>query len=466
MSARRQSRLALYALAAAAVALALALAPRAARADGAFPDSSQVLLPAGQPNRIILGTNFGVISTDDGGATWEWACETPLLTMGQAYQLGVPGAGPPGRLLASSLWGVVHSDDGACTWTDASGDIGQTTVTDFFADVADPTRVLAIGVDPNQASGLPQLAFASADGGTSFGAPTFTAPSDSGLLGIEVAASDPLTIYLAMYATPEQPRLVRTRDGGTTWDTFDLQPALGTAFVRILAVDPNDPLRIFLRVSGPSSDGVAVSTDGGATVAATLTVSGGLSAFVRRANGTILAGGLAPDGSAFGYRSIDGGMTFAAWPNQPHLRALAERDSLLYAAADNFADGFALARSADEGATWQPLLRYNQVARVAPCVAAACANTCRAEAQVGLWPASMCEGAGPAPDAAADAAVDASSTGSGSSGCACGAAAAVRTSVGCWSLLAMGWLAWWSRRRRPGLRCPGTSGRSRRASGR
>ena len=429
-------------------ALAALAPPSAAWADGAFPESSQVLLPAGQPDRIILGTNFGVISTDDGGASWQWACETTLLTMGQAYQLGVPGAGPPGRLLASSVWGVVHSDDGACTWTDASGDIAQVSVTDFFADVADPTRVLAIGLDPNQTAGLPQLAFASADGGTSFGAPLFTAPADSGLLGVEMAASDPMTIYLAMYATPEQPRLVRTGDGGATWDTFDLEPALGTAFVRILAVDPTDPQRIFLRVSSPSSDGVAVSTDGGATVAATLTVSGGLSAFVRRANGTILVGGLAPDGSAFGHRSTDGGMTFAAWPNQPHLRALAERDGLLYAAADNFADGFALGRSPDEGATWQPLLRYDQVSRIAPCVAAACANSCRTESQVGLWPASMCDAVAPAPDAA----VDAATAGGGSSGCACdaAAAAAVSRSAGGWSTLAIACLVWcWSRRRRP-----------------
>src|SRR6187431_1924660 len=40
-----------------------------ARADGAFPDSLQILLPADRPNVIGLATNFGVILSEDAGRT-------------------------------------------------------------------------------------------------------------------------------------------------------------------------------------------------------------------------------------------------------------------------------------------------------------------------------------------------------------------------------------------------------------
>jgi hypothetical protein len=73
----------------------------------------------------------------------------------------------------------------------------------------------------------------------------------------------------------------------------------------------------------------------------------------------------------------------------PHLRALAERDGLLYAAADNFADGFALAVSSDE-ATFRPLLRYDGVGRVRRCVATACVNACSDNVRLGLWSQAVC----------------------------------------------------------------------------
>ena len=59
-------------------ALVIALAAtvsKQASADGAFPDSMQIFVPADAPHRIILATNFGLITSDDDGATWEWSCE-------------------------------------------------------------------------------------------------------------------------------------------------------------------------------------------------------------------------------------------------------------------------------------------------------------------------------------------------------------------------------------------------------
>src|SRR5262245_46799821 len=55
--------------------LVIAAAPLVARANGAFPDSENILTPADRPQDILLVTNFGLVSSSDGGQTWLWSCE-------------------------------------------------------------------------------------------------------------------------------------------------------------------------------------------------------------------------------------------------------------------------------------------------------------------------------------------------------------------------------------------------------
>src|SRR5262249_28449887 len=43
-----------------------------AYADGAFPDEMQIFLPADQPHRIIVTTTFGILESNDDGASWQW----------------------------------------------------------------------------------------------------------------------------------------------------------------------------------------------------------------------------------------------------------------------------------------------------------------------------------------------------------------------------------------------------------
>jgi len=241
----------------------------------------------------------------------------------------------------------------------------------------------------------------------------FAAPPETALLGVEGAASDANTIYLTLH--DGTPSLARSADGGAHWDTVALAPVVGDAFVRIIAVDPTDPRKLFLRASGSAGDRVVVSADGGTTFATPLAVNGGLSAFLRRDDGTILLAGTAADGSSFGARSFDGGATFQPWTGIPHIRALAERNRLVYVAADDAADGFALGVSADDGATFRPLLAYRDVTRIRSCVAAACLETCRAKAEMGLWPAAVC--ASSTNGHSTDAGGDASSESAAPAGC-------------------------------------------------
>src|SRR5262249_28810552 len=152
-----------------------------------------------------------------------------------------------------------------------------------------------------------------------------------------------LALYTTTTTAPSiHPALVRSRDGGATWTTLDLEPMLGPTKFRIIGVDPTDPSTIYLRVMDQNVESGAVSKDGGTTFTIGASVPGGvISAFVRLASGTILVGGIAV-ADAVGFRSTDGGATFAPWAPVPHLRALAERGGKLYAAAKNYTDGWAI----------------------------------------------------------------------------------------------------------------------------
>ncbi|HZS40259.1 MAG TPA: MYXO-CTERM sorting domain-containing protein [Polyangia bacterium] len=341
--------------------VALGLAARAAHGDGAFPDSMAIFAPPDRPHQIVLATNFGLVTTDDDGATWHLVCEQAIASYVSAYQMSAP---PDDALFADAPYGLAVSRDGGCTWTFAAGAFAGNEVIDAFPDPTAANHVLAIARQvPDGGVGAYHAVFESTDGGRTFGAaPIFTGSPMTTLTGVENARADPRTIYLTMYGeTPFQPLLARSV-GGAPFQIID-DTAAPSDIPRIAAVDPIDPRTLYLRTSGTTGDRLAISHDGGDTLALPLALAGRMSAFLRRSSGTLLVG--TADTPSF--RSTDGGQTFAVWPNAPHVRALAERDGVLYAAGDDLADGFALATSADEGANWRPLLHFDDIAGPLAC---------------------------------------------------------------------------------------------------
>jgi hypothetical protein len=387
------------------VALALALlsgVARLARADGAFPDSMSIFVPADQPHEIVLATNFGLIISQDDGATWEWTCEPNPNDTAFLYQMG---AAPAERLFAVLVAkGLVYSDDLACSWSYAGGALTDAVTSDAFPDPTSLSRVFAVAAAKGDGAALtPASVHRSDDGGLTFGPALYTAPAGGGILGVESAFGDPSTVYAAVYgpvagnAAALDPILAASSDGGGHFTTLDLTAALGAHSFRIIAVDHTDPRRLFLRVGATTGETLAVSTDGGATFQTPVAVDDKLTSFVRLASGTVLVGGNTVAGPV-GFRSADGGLTFQPWPNPPHLRAMAERAGKLFVAAENFLDQYAVAVSSDQGLTFQPLLTYDQVKRIKPCVQEACRDVCDNLAGLTLWPPDVC--AAPVPKAA------------------------------------------------------------------
>jgi hypothetical protein len=405
MAARRAIALVIAGAAAGAVATAVMLVrPGVARADMAFPSSLQVLLPTDRPQEIALATNFGLILSEDGGATWQWTCEQPQTFGASGYAVG---PAPQDRYFAVSMsTGVLaYSDDGSCTWSVSGGTLTQAAPSDYFPDPTNPSRVLALGT--SQRDGGPSVGqvYASNDGGMTFGPAIYTAPASAILRGVEIARSDPATVYVALYtSTPitvdgggafqNHPQLARSTDGGATFTTLDLEPLLGQVQFGIMAVDPANARKIYLRVidSDHNQESVAISSDGGGTFTTPVTVAGGaLTAFARLASGTVLVGAEA-NAVTMGFRSADGGATFQPWNNVPHFEALAERSGKLYVAAKNYTDGWALGVSTDEGITIKPIISYDKVSAMKACVRnlPVCMDSCENVAGRQIWSPAVC----------------------------------------------------------------------------
>lgn len=387
------------------VCVAALCATGQARANGAFPDSGQLLLPPLRPNEITLGTNFGLLGTDDGGATWYWTCESTNATLGRLYQQL-----PSGRILGISNSGLITTDDGGCSWQ-VAGTPGEGAIAlDAFPDRADPEHILVTTADPE--SGFARSVHESFDGGRTFGAALFSVEPDEILTGVEIARSDSNIVLISSYRyslddpTVLRPRLARSTNSGRDWTVLDLYPQVGDAKPAIIAIDPSDPDTIFLRLRNTAiGDRLAVSHDAGRTVTTPVHVAGNLSAFLQREQGDLLVAGIEQQ-AGVAFRSLDGGKTFEPWTVALRLRALAERDGTVYAAADNFVDGIALVRMTDDGATWDPLLKFSDVVGMKECVRESCQSNCFFNSMFGLWPADVCGPTATTPTLPPDTSVD------------------------------------------------------------
>ena len=85
-----------------ALLLAAGLGAPAAFADGAFPDELSVMLPEVDPNRILVGANFGLVVSPDAGASWRYVCE-PFITGNVADTISFYKAGNDGSVVAQDL---------------------------------------------------------------------------------------------------------------------------------------------------------------------------------------------------------------------------------------------------------------------------------------------------------------------------------------------------------------------------
>jgi hypothetical protein len=153
------------------------------------------------------------------------------------------------------------------------------------------------------------------------------------------------------------------------------EPVGGGTQPRILAIDPADEKKVYLRLLTGPSDAMSVTPDGGQTFQTVLTISGQFSSFLRAGDGAIYAGTM--DGKLYVRSAGAAVATDFTSRSAPHLRCLGQRrgTARIYACADMIVDGFSLASSDDNGMTFQPVMSFTQL--LGPLTCAPVQNNCQ-----------------------------------------------------------------------------------------
>jgi MYXO-CTERM domain-containing protein len=281
------------------VVCSLAFASSDAQANGRLPAAHQLVVSPTDPNLFVLEATFGIFTSRDMGATFGWICEPAI-----GYPSNVawdPSIGiTASSILASIPSGVSVSGDQGCSW--------QVTLPGHVIDIVvrrdDPHSALALAstysgrTDAGGNAFLTQV-FATHDDGATWAQQGASINSDIQVETIEVAPSDPNTIYIGGGRTSLDADgsltttgivLVST-NGGTSYNSTSIalqepQEYESSAFVS--AVDPSNPQRVYVRISQSASsvDRLIVSDDGAATFRTVYQAKGALPGFALSSDGS------------------------------------------------------------------------------------------------------------------------------------------------------------------------------------
>jgi hypothetical protein len=325
------------------------LCASSARANGAFPEVSQLVADPTDKAHLVLRSNFGLLTTHDQGQNWDLVCEAGV---------GYVDIDPPiavladGTTIAGLPTGIARSSNAECEFALGSG---------LTAYVADVTRVpdaalqaAAVSVDSDSSS---SQVWRTLDDGRSWSA-WGTPLSGVYAATLDVASDAQHTIYVS--GVVEQGSvsgvLARSADGGQSWKRFDVPGVSNVSEPYIAAIASNDSDTVYVRLSG-SPGHLLVTHDGGQHFDTLLDFAGPMDGFALSPDGQFALAAGRVDGV---WRAPTASPRFARLSCAP-LRCLSWTESGLFACADELEAGFVIGKSADSGRSFQPLLHL-------PCV--------------------------------------------------------------------------------------------------
>ncbi|MET0286790.1 MAG: hypothetical protein ABW352_20075 [Polyangiales bacterium] len=335
-----------------------------AAANGRMPGANDIVFSSALPDRLITRATYGILESDDRGASWRWICE-------QAIDVSGVIADPPlgllhdgSEVLLPPTGSALVSRDHGCGWTRVGEPLANKRGADLTLDPSDPRRMLVLtstlrATDAMGIGSYENQLIETRDGAQSWRV-LATLPTDFESETVEIAHSDGMRLYVSG-ADAARPRLgvvLRSEDGGQSWSRATLDLPAGTGSLWISGIHPSNPDKLWLRVAargdtlGLLPARLYASVDKGATFTQLATTNKGMFGFALSPDGAQLAYGgpgdglfVGPsDGSAFVKRSSLS-VRCLRWPDA------------LYACADEPADPFSVGVSRDQGVTFEPLFR-------------------------------------------------------------------------------------------------------------
>lgn len=351
------------------VALAFALAAPHAHANGRNPHTVGIHFGNGDSQTLYVATTFGLVISKDGGCTFHWLCEQNIGYGGTwDPQYGIAGD----TIFATTFDGLRVSRDGGCSFSTAAATEGLW----IDALAIGPTGEIWIGTA--ETAGANDI-LRSTDGGVTFQSRGMQS-AEVWWKSVLVAPSNPQRVYITGYQVAGTPTgyFYRSDDAGEQWTPSPLDGVQygGTPVLRIRAIDPANPDVVFMSseaANAQSGDRLYRSTDGGMTWTEVLATSALVHDVVIRPGGKVfVATQIRTATSLIGgtsYVSTDAGASFTELPGAPRLACISQApDGTLYGCGANWDPDFkAIARSQDDGATWEKVWRFVELADALQC---------------------------------------------------------------------------------------------------
>lgn len=369
------------------LAVALVLTPMSAHAHGRPPVVGQVRFHPTDPDFVLARATWGLVLTEDGGASWRWICAA-VTGIDPTREDPATLVAPDGALLVAGFAGLSRSTPERCDFEFVE-ELRDVYVIDLHARLGDPSTIWAVVTD----GAGPDRVHRSDDGGLSFS--PLGPPIDNVLLErVRVAPSDAMRVYLSgaiparsgaidagvevdggvvndggTVTLPRRAFFLRSLDGGSSYEPILMFLEGEERNVHLLAVDPTNADRVLVRMTrrsiDPLPERVLLTEDGGDTWTTAMSarwISGGeftadgATAYVTSTN---------LDGL---WRSDDAGRSFAQVQTLS-MPCLGVRDGEVWTCVDELRDGFAMGRSSDRGVTLEPVLRFDDIGELPDCPA-------------------------------------------------------------------------------------------------
>lgn len=363
-------------LAGLAIGAATLASATGARANGVFPNAGQIVIDPTDPAHIVVRTTYGVLTTREGGEPWDWICESAV-GYGSGFHPAV-ALTEDGTLLAGLDSGVGLANGSTCSWSKVAGALDGALVVDLSVEKSALSHVVL--VTSKGASGAGQF-WTSEDNGTSWVKTGSDLPAGFVPLTVDVAPSDPMRVYVTAIiggAGTQKGSLLVSDDRGATWSQFSVPSSDGDHAPYIGGIDPSNADRVFVRNDG--MPGRLFSFDRAlGTFTQIFTAQGILRGFALSPDGATLLVGGSSDGI---WRAPQDTLVFEK-RSEVATRCLTWTAQGVYSCATEFASGFTVGLSKDEGATFEPVMHL-------PCVRGPL--ECAPDTQVGAecpsqWPA-------------------------------------------------------------------------------